>query len=258
MGIYQHYREEEHQFIDQVISWKEIVEKTHQAKITDFLDPREQQIVSSLIGSTNEEIQLSFHGAGQHTERKRAIIAPFYEAVTIESFQLSLLQATFHRKFISLEHRDVLGAFTSLGLTRDKLGDIFIGDGFLQIVVAQEIASYVLTNLTTIKNAHLTFVEQPLSNMQDKELNWLKADKTVSSLRLDVVLKEIYHISRKESQSIIQKKLVKVNFKLVTDATFNLYAGDLLSVRGKGRSKLVEVHGRTRKNNLRITTAILK
>src|SRR5699024_4347172 len=128
MGIYQHYRVEEHPFIDQVISWKEIVEKTHQAKITDFLDPREQQIVSSLIGSTNEEIQLSFHGAGQHTERKRAIIAPFYEAVTIESFQLSLLQATFHRKFISLEHRDVLGAFTSLGLTRDKLGDIFIGD----------------------------------------------------------------------------------------------------------------------------------
>ena len=68
MGIYQHFRTEEHPFIDQVISWKNNVEKMYQHRLTDFLDPREQQIVQSIIGTTNDELQLKFHGGGKFTE----------------------------------------------------------------------------------------------------------------------------------------------------------------------------------------------
>src|SRR5690625_1627851 len=125
MGIYQHYRKEEHSFIDQVLSWQEYVKTRYQAKLTDFLDPREQQIVESVIGKTNDEIQLRIHSGTEHLERKRLIIAPFYEDVTDTSFRLTLMQATYNEKFISLLHRDVMGAFLSLGITRDKLGDIF-------------------------------------------------------------------------------------------------------------------------------------
>src|SRR5690625_7706874 len=82
MGIYQHYRKEEHSFIDQVLSWQEFVKTRYQAKLTDFLDPREQQIVESVIGKTNDEIQLRIHSGTEHLERKRLIIAPFYEDVT--------------------------------------------------------------------------------------------------------------------------------------------------------------------------------
>jgi len=258
MSIYQHFREEEHPFIDQVLSWRETVERTYQAKLTDFLDPREQQIVSSLIGTKHADVQLAFQDTGEQEERKRAFIAPFYEEITETSFQLSLLQATFHTKFIQIEHRDVLGAFTSLGITREKLGDIFIDEGVLQLIVAEEIAPYVVMNLTTIKNARISLDEKPLSSMLTRENNWKASDQTVSSLRLDVVLKEIYRIPRKEAQQFIKKKRVKVNFKIVTDLAFDLYEGDLISVRGKGRSKLLQVNGRTRKDKLRITTAILK
>lgn len=41
MNIYQHFRPEEREFIDQVLNWKNIVENTYAPKLTDFLDPRE-------------------------------------------------------------------------------------------------------------------------------------------------------------------------------------------------------------------------
>jgi|SRR5690625_1771214 len=258
MGIYQHFRKEEHPFIDQVLSWKDVVEKSYQFKLTDFLDPREQQIIESLIGTTNDDIQVKFYGGGKFTERNRAVIAPYYEMINDATFQLTLLEASFNEKFISITHPDVMGAFLSLGIDRSKLGDILVREGKLQIVVASEIVQYVIANLTTIKNANISLSEKTLSDLYEKELHWLENDKVVSSLRLDVVLSAIYNMSRKDTANVLKKKQVKVNFKLVDDGTFELIEGDLISVRRKGRSKLVTINGETRKGKLRITTAILK
>lgn len=258
MDIYQHFREDEQPFIDQVLSWKEFVDQSYQAKLTDFLDPREQHIIDLLIGKNNPDIKMSTYGGSLYAERKRAMIAPFYETIEAKDFQLTLLQATYQEKFISLEHRDVMGAFLSLGIKRKKLGDIFVGSGTLQIVLAAEIAAYVMVNLASIKKASVRLEEAPLSAIKAKGTNWIQANKTVSSLRLDNVLKEIYHLSRKDAVDYIKKNHVKVNFKVVTDGKFLVQAGDLLSVRGKGRSKLVEVNGQTKKDKWKITTAMLK
>ncbi|MFC4023226.1 RNA-binding protein [Oceanobacillus longus] len=258
MDIYQHFRKEEQPFIDQVLSWKEQVELTFQVKLTDFLDPREQQIVEMLIGSNNEELKLYKNGGGTEAERKRIVIAPFYEEMSDHLFQLTLLEATYQHKFITLEHRDVMGAFMSLGVKRKKLGDIVVGDGIIQIVLAEEIASYITMNLTSIKNANVTFEEKPLAYLKQENEKWVESEKTVSSLRLDAVLKEIYHVSRKDAASFIQKLQVKVNYKVVEDSKFQLQEGDLISLRGKGRSKLTEIKGLSKKDKVRITIAILK
>lgn len=258
MGIYQHYREEEHPFINQVLSWKEDVERSYRAKLTDFLDPREQQIVATLIGVTNESILFKFYGGGSYPERKRAMIAPFYEEIMEEDFQLTLLQADYNKKFLSLSHPDALGAFLSLGITRSKLGDISVTDETIQMIVAEDIADYVKANLTSVKNATIKLSERPFTSLLEKELNWSEEERTVSSLRLDVVLKEIYRLSRKDASSFIAQKNVKVNFRTVEQAAYTLYEGDLLSVRGKGRSKLMTINGRTRKDKYRITIGLLK
>lgn len=255
MNIYQHFRKEEQPFIDQVLSWIEYVEKSFQIKVTDFLDPREQRIMHLLIG-TNSDVRLYQYG-GEHAERKRAIIAPIYEEIEEASYQLMLVQAHYQDKFISLEHRDVMGAFLSLGIQRKKLGDIFVGDGTVQIVMADEIAPFVLANLTTIKRAKIKLEVQPFSSFIETEKQWIETDQTVSSLRLDAVVKEIYNVSRKEAADFIKKQQVKVNFKVVEDGKFILQEGDLLSARGKGRSKLVKINGQTKKDKWRITTAIL-
>lgn len=258
MDIYQHFRDDERPFIDQVLSWIEHAEHAYQIKLTDFLDPREQLIISMLIGENNEDIKMYRNGGGLYSERSRIIIAPFYEEIEDNTFQLTLLQASYHGKFITLEHRDVMGAFLSLGIKRKKLGDISVGNGIIQIVLADEIASYVISNLSAIKKANIKLKEVPLSSMIEKETIWLEADSTVSSLRLDAILKEIYRISRNMATEQINKTNVKVNHKIVENGKFMLQEGDLLSVRGKGRSKLVKINGRTKKDKWKITTAILK
>lgn len=258
MSIYQHFRKEEQPFIDMVLSWKEQVERTYQLKLTDFLDPREQQIIEMLIGTAGDDLQVASYGGGAYSERKRIIIAPFYEEITDESFGLTLMQASYPDKFITLDHPDVMGAFLSLGIERKKLGDIFVLDGKIQIIMAIEIAPYVMTNLTAIKNANINLKEKPLTDLMEKEQVWIESDKTVSSLRLDTILKEIYNLSRKHATEFVTKKLVKVNFKVVEDGKFSLQEGDLISLRGKGRSKIVRINGRTKKDKYKVTTAILK
>lgn len=258
MSIYQHFRVDEQTFIDKVLSWKEKVEQTYQYQLSDFLDPREQQIVKSVIGTANEQFQLVLFGGGDEVERKRIIIAPFYEDIDNKDFHLVLLQASYRRKFNALTHRDIMGAFLSLGIDRKKLGDIVVSDEAFQIIVAAEIAPYIIANLTKIKNASIQLREIALSEKIAKELEWEETLQTVSSMRLDVVLKEIYRLSRKSAAQFIQKKAVKVNYKVVEDQAFQLMEGDLLSVRGKGRSKLVQIHGRTKKDKFRVTTALLK
>ncbi|WP_337019647.1 RNA-binding protein [Oceanobacillus massiliensis] len=258
MDIYQHFRKEEQPFIDQVLSWKEQVELTFQPKLTDFLDPREQQIVEMLINTSQEELKIYKHGGGHGAERKRMVIAPFYEEVTEDSCQLTLLEAGYQDKFITIEHRDVMGSFMSLGVHRKKLGDIFAGDGTIQIILAEEIAAYVIANLTSIKKANVIFEERDLSSMQIKKEQWIETDKTVSSLRLDAVLKEIYKLSRKDAAAYIQKLQVKVNYRVVDDNKFHLQEGDLISLRGKGRSKLMAIKGVSKKDKWKISVATLK
>lgn len=258
MEIYQHFREEEQSFIDQVLSWIEQVERTYQVKLTDFLDPREQQIVDMLIGTSAGEIKMYKHGGNESSERSRIILAPMYESIEEDAFQLTLLQASYHEKFVTVTHPDVMGAFLSQGIKRQKLGDITVGDGIIQIVAADEIAPYIISNLTSIKKAKIRLEEKPLTSLISKQSNWKTSDKTVSSLRLDAVVKVIYHISRKEAAELIGKQLVKVNFKIVDDTKFTLEEGDLLSLRGKGRSRLDCINGQTKKGNWKITIAILQ
>lgn len=258
MSIYQHFRADEHTFIDQVLSWKDTVEQTYQTKQSDFLDPREQTIVQSIIGTNHDTLHWAMSGGIENAERKRLVIHPFYEPIEQDSFQCTLLQTSYNKKFMTLEHPDVLGAFLSLGIERNKLGDVYVGDGTVQIIVAEEISSYILANFTSIKRTNVSFETRDLSEWVGQPDTWSYADKTVSSKRLDVVVKEMYQLSRKDAVERIQKKQVRVNFKVVEDPAFEVEEGDLFSVRGKGRASLQSINGKTRKDRLRITVGLLK
>lgn len=258
MSIYQHFRKHEHPFVDQVLSWQEQVERTYSSYLTDFLDPRERQIVASLIGSSNEEIKYLFFGGSDDSERQRAIIAPFYEEILDEHFEIHLLQGDFASKFNRIEHRDVLGAFMSLGIDRKKIGDIIVAENAFQMIVAAELSSYIKLNMTQINHAKVRLEEKSFNALLKKRDRWISSIHTVSSLRLDIVVKEIYRMSRNDATAYIKTNRVKVNFKDVDDPSLQVIAGDLISVRGHGRSKVEQINGKTRKGKIRMTAARLK
>lgn len=251
MNIYQHFRPEEREFIDQVLSWKDYVESSYSPKLTDFLDPREQHILKTLIGE-NGSITYKLFGGISEGERKRALIMPDYLLPAEKEFQISLFEIDYPIKFVSIEHPQVLGSLMSLGLKRGKFGDILMKDGRVQFFTASEISDYLKSNLESIGRASIRIKELALEEAIATDELWMEQDITVSSLRLDTIISGIHHISRQKSQLFIQQGLVKVNWTSIENVSFECAEGDLLSVRGYGRVKIMSIEGRTKKDKWRI------
>lgn len=257
MSIYDHFRKEERPFIDQALQWKETVKDHFVHKLTDFLDPREQQILSTIIGQ-DEEVCFSSFGGSQTAERKRVFLYPPYIEPVEEDYQLVVYEVNYPHKFVKLEHRDLLGSLMGLGLKREKFGDIYIQEEKIQIVVAAEISNYVEANLQSIGRANIQLEKIPFSKLIVQAEDWLEKSITVSSLRLDTVLAETYQLSRSKISPYIENKRVKVNWRIVEQPAYLLHEGDFLSVRGIGRSKLIAIQGKTKKDKWRIDIGFRK
>lgn len=251
MNIYQHFRTEEREFIDMALQWMEYVEQTYSSKLTDFLDPREQQIVQAVVGSQSE-IQVAFFGGQENNERKRALIYPEYLQVERNDFHIRLFEIEYPVKFVTIEHPQVLGSLMALGLKRGKFGDILIHDGRIQFLVTEEISEYIKLQLTQIGRASVTLKELPSEEGLVIEGHWQEMTATVSSLRLDTVLAALLNLSRQRAQELIRNKRVKVNWTTIENPSFECGVADILSVRGFGRLKLISIEGKTKKDKWRI------
>ncbi|HBT73033.1 MAG TPA: RNA-binding protein, partial [Lysinibacillus sp.] len=110
--LIQHFRKDEQPFIEQVISWQREVEDRYAPKLTDFLDPRQRFIVTSIIGQ-DDTLKTACAGLFDGAERQRMLIYPAYYEVMEEDFQLTAFTIHYPMKFVQLRHPDVLGALLS-------------------------------------------------------------------------------------------------------------------------------------------------
>ncbi|MBA4537593.1 RNA-binding protein [Bacillus aquiflavi] len=257
MSIYQHFRQEEKEFIDQVIQWRTYVENAYAQKLTDFLDPREQHILQAMIG-THSNVKWELFGGTDDSERKRALLYPEYLPIEKEDFHITLFQIDYPKKFISIEHRHVLGSLMSLGLKRGKFGDILLNGDNVQFFAAEGISEYIQMELRSIGKAAVTLKKIPLYMAIQEEKCWKEHSITVSSLRVDSVISSMFRISRQKSQLYVQQGLVKVNWTVISQASFICEEGDIISVRGGGRGKVLSIDGKTKKEKWRMIVGIQK
>ncbi|WP_332299491.1 RNA-binding protein [Staphylococcus gallinarum] len=250
MDIYQHFRKEEQQLIDNLMDKCKRANEQYAPILTNFLDPREQYILEVIVASY-EELTVHLYG-GKHAERKRAIIAPTYFEPEDSDFEIVLMAVDYPEKFVTLQHQHILGTIMSLGIEREQLGDIVI-DGEIQFTLTKQLESYMLLELNRIKGATVKLNSIPLSDMIQSKEEWKSFNTTVSALRLDVVLKEMIRKSRTIAKQLIDKKRVKVNHTIIDAADFQLASGDLLSIQGFGRAKVTDIGGTTKKDKVRIS-----
>ncbi|MFS0782383.1 RNA-binding protein [Bacillus sp. 1P06AnD] len=251
MEIYQHFRKEEKVFIDNVLDWKEHVETYYSPKLSSFLDPREQQIVTAIIGN-NEDCRLAFFGGYKEAERKRALLYPQYDEVAPEDFQCSLIEISYNKKFHEITHPQILGTVMSLGMRRDKFGDVLLSDQAAQVIVDKEIASFVCNNIDKIGQAGVTLQEIRLRDVVPVYTNWQEGTLTSSSLRLDSLLSSMSRLSRQKAQEYIAAGHVKVNHMVIEEKDYPCHQGDTISCRRYGRFKIMEIEGRTKKDKWKI------
>ncbi|WLR43610.1 YlmH/Sll1252 family protein [Bacillus carboniphilus] len=256
-SIYQHFRYSERPFIDRALGWKKLAEERHQIKLTDFLNPREQKIVQALIGK-NDDCEVRFYGGYNEAERKRAIIFPSYLEPSKDDFSIALFEVDYPNKFVELEHRHLLGALLSLGLKREKFGDILKTESKLQFITGLELDAYLPMNLNEVGKYKVKLKKVFTDELNIPKTEWDEKGVTVSSLRLDVVLSSIYNLSRQKAQAYIKAGKVKVNWTETEEVNIEVEENDMLSIRGLGRSKITELNGKTKNGKVKMVVGLLK
>lgn len=209
---------------------------------SDFLNMEEQSVLNHMkLG-----IPYTLFGGYEMAER---CVAGFGFGSDEAVFPISIIKAEpVSKKFADkLSHRDFLGSLMGLGIKREVVGDIVINQNIAYIFCLNSIADYICRNLSKVRH---TNVKCSLVDALPKEISETAADKEmiVSSVRIDVVIAGVYNFSRNAVKEYFLNRKVFVNSTLCENFSYILKAGDVISVRGKGRFVFNEILGSTKKN----------
>ena len=249
-----HISTENKEIARRVIDLCEIVSKTRSIKCTDFYNPFEVKELSSLI-NTYDTISFSLIG-NEDSESKAILIYPDYMNEVDAADFVSLIR--IDKKDYDIAHRDVLGSLLSLGIKREKLGDIIINDEAIYFYIRNEILDYVLLNLDKIKNYGVDLEVIDLETPLAREIDYEEKLVTCASERLDLVLANVYNLSRSDAKNAIEAGLVKINYKVTYKISETLDVGDLVSMRRRGRFIVGDYLGLSKKDKLKLVIKIVK
>lgn len=227
------------------------VKKNYQCAYTDFLSPDCREFLKDICKS--EGLYVSFFGGALDFERAVAVISP-YEDIDFNPVDVIKISGNF--KFEKLTHRDFLGAVLSLGIKREKIGDINIFEDGAEIFVLSEISDYIVLNLNKIKHTGIKAEKIDYKDAREKVQKFSEKVINVASMRLDAVISASFGISREKASSLVKNGCVKINYCICDDNSKKIKEEDLISVRGFGRFKIDKITGTTKKD--RITLVIKK
>lgn len=238
-----------------IIDKIELVLKNHYTETTDFLDPYERVLAKSIINKF-PDIRYFENGGIIESERKVIIICNDY-IDNIDDIDLNITVLRITGDLEDVSHKDYLGAIISLGIKRTKIGDILVHKDYTDIIVKNEISDFILFNLEKVGNKKIFIEARSLESLSPVKASYKELNKILSSLRLDVYISAAYNLSRQESMNIIKSGSVKINWEPIDKPAKDLEAGDVISVKGYGRSVLHSIEGISKKNKIKTSIRIL-
>lgn len=230
--------------------------KNYDVRYSDFLNPFEVENAKSILNS-NDNLKYTVDGGYDESERKIVFIYPYYMEYEEISEKLRFIQIEGNFKFKSISHKDYLGSLLSLGIKREKIGDIIIHESFCQVIVTYDICDFILMNLDKVARNSVKLKEISRNEILYNQPNYKEVNFTVSSSRIDCIISGIYNISRQESVKLINNEKVHVNYEKITSCSKEIKSESLISVRGKGRFQIVNIGDLTKKGKLRVEGKLL-
>ena len=219
-------------------------------RFTRFLDPAETELCRHL--ARQYDAGFSAWGGYDQAEHVVGCFSPAGEEMDTAQYPVVCLHSRYSPKFCSITHRDLLGSFMALGLTRSCAGDMIIAGTDIYLFAHAQTADFIAQSMKSAGKAPLGFhVLTQAPEMPEPE--GTRFSSVVSSLRLDAVLAAAYRLSRSEAADSIRAGLVKVNHLVCDQVDLPLQEDALLSMRGRGRVRLLSVDGTTRKQRIGIT-----
>ena len=189
-----------------------------------------------------------FFGGYEDAERCMLVFLPDWLEEVPEDGPVCVLRVTLPKGAPKLTHRDYLGSLLALGIDRSVAGDILVQPDGADLLIASDMADFLLQNYVQAGRTSLSCEVLPLSALRPAVYEVKTCRDTVASLRLDSVLASMFSCSRGHAQEAIRQGLAAVNNRIVDKPDHFLSEGDKVSLRGKGKAVLVQVGGKSRKD----------
>lgn len=215
--------------------------------IMPFLDEASSFLVKEEL-KWHSEIMAYFDGGIINADRLRCIIAPNNYNVDCN---IVVFKIEYSKKYYQISHRSILGSLMALGIKREVLGDIVITDDMDAYFACQrEISEFIKGEFKYIGKAPVNLIieNEKIENVirYDKKLHFL------ASLRLDTVIAHAFSFSRGIALEYIKNGLVFVNYMVNQNPSYIVKISDIISVRHKGKIKLLSIDGNTKSGRIAV------
>jgi len=144
----------------------------------------------------------------------------------------------------------------ALGIERDTVGDITVTGNTATIVCLPELSDYIIENLSKAGRVGISVSEVSLEELLSRQEELEKKTDTVASLRLDAVICAAFDLSRTKASELISAGSVSLDHQQCLQPAKEVGEGAILSIRGIGRAKLLEIGGTSRKGRIFIRIGV--
>lgn len=228
----------------------EKMEKAYKSSSVVFTDEFVKQDIAMKAVQSAAKFGIKAQLFGFFEEAERNIIG-FSEYGTAEP-EIKILEVNCSNKFRELKHSDYLGAVMSLGLKREKFGDLVLKQGICYIPCEEKTAEYVLENLKQVStvpcriNLYNYFEIEPV--IPDFEEKMILA----ALFRADVLVSEICNISIRESEELITEGNLTVNHNEIKDKSYIIKENSIISIKKYGKYRVEKSIGESKSGKLKI------
>ena len=231
---------------------------------SSFLTPSEAYKAEKYFEAKGNRRMICFFGGYFDAQRKQIFLLPEYicdlvdddgifDAISDDIDEAIKAIKIVGSGFKNLTHRDYLGSILSLGIEREKLGDICILDTCSAIAFCStEVADYLLFELNSIGNDKVKVSKVALDKNMTPMQKFQAFTDTVASERLDCVVAAIFNLSREKAQNLIRGGFVEHNYESAEKTDVDVKAGDIISARGYGKYVIRDLSQATKKGRLRL------
>ena len=214
---------------------------------SDFLDMHQRSLAAEMR-LNYPGVKRIFYGVFEGAERCVAVFLPEYieaenEAELAAFFAenpddnpLAVFEIEKDRFSPDLSHRDYLGALMGLGIRRELTGDINVEKSGCKMAVVCKIAPFIVDNMDKAGRGTLKAKIIPAAEAAEGTKSTGVADSfTVSSMRLDSVVKNAFRVSRGDAANAVESGVVFVNDVECLKPDKKICSGDKIVYRRKGR-----------------------
>lgn len=210
--------------------------------VTGFLDMQKQSLIQSIKKDFRSEIFL--WGGYDDAERKILIFMPQYE---VEKADFLRVIRAEHNSLKPLSHRDYLGTLMGLGIKRDFIGDILVFDDSADIIIKPELEDFIYSHLSKAAKTPLSVTAHSITELRVPASEVKEITFSVSSLRVDSVVAEVFNLPRSKANEAVNAQLVYVNDVLCLKPDKSVGIGDKITLRHKGKVVISDIGNKSRK-----------